>query len=39
MYEDKKIGFVAGDSMIGKIRMFASNGEEFDDFGAKLDIE
>ena len=39
MYEDKKIGFVAGDAMVGKIRMFASNGEEFDDFGANLDIE
>ena len=39
MYEDKKIGFVVNDSRVGKLRVLASSGEEFDDFGATLDIQ
>ena len=38
MFEDRKIGFVVNDYLIGKIRIFASSGEEFDDIGKTLDI-
>lgn len=39
MFEDKKIGFVANDYFIGKIRVFPADGEEYNDLGKKLDIE
>ena len=39
IYEDKKIGFVVNNSLIGKARVFASSGEEFNDLGKELNIE
>ena len=36
---DKKEGFVAGDCMIGKIRVTPSDSEAFDDIGKTLDIQ
>ena len=38
MFEDKKIGFVVNDCLVGKTKVFASSGEEFDDIGKKLNI-
>lgn len=38
IFEDKKIGFVANNCLIGKTKVFASSGEEFYDIGKKLDI-
>ena len=39
MYEDKKIGFVANNCLIGKTRIFASSGEEFNDLGKNINIK
>ena len=39
LFEDQKIGFVANNCLIGKTRVFASSGEEFDDIGKILNIK
>ena len=37
-FEDQKIGFVVNDSFVGKIKVIASDGEEFDDETKKFAI-
>ena len=39
IFEDKKYGFVSNNCLIGKTRVFASSGEEFDDIGKTLSIK
>ena len=38
-FEDQKIGFVVNDCFVGTMRIIASDGEEFDDNGKKLNIK